>query len=79
MNYDSFILFAGGNPYTFPTAGLFLFATLAGAATELSERRYKKNSRFLFPTAVGAAIGLAAGTLLRLSGDQRAVYGARPE
>jgi hypothetical protein len=41
MNYDSFILLAG-NPYAFPNAGLFLLATWAGAAAELSERRCKK-------------------------------------
>ena len=55
MNYDSFILFAG-NPYAFPNAGLFLLATLAGVAAELIERRGQKNSRFLFPTAVGARL-----------------------
>ena len=71
MNGDLFILL-GGDPYAFPNAGLFLLATLAGAAAELSERRCKKNSRFLLPTAAGAAIGLAAGTLLMLSGDRRA-------
>ena len=71
MNCDALILFAG-NPYAFPNAGLFLLATLAGAAAELSERRCQKNSRFLIPTFLGAAIGLAAGILLMLSGDRRA-------
>lgn len=67
MNCDSFILFAG-DPYAMLNALAFLLATLTGAAAEQIERALRRNSRFLFPTAIGAAAGLAAGIPLLESG-----------
>ena len=42
MNYDSFILFAGGAHYAFPDAFTFLLAVLADAAA------IRKNGRRLW-------------------------------
>ncbi len=68
MNCDSFILFAGGAHYALPHALAFLLAILSGAAAERLEQALRKNSRFWFPTAFGAAIGLATAILLVLFG-----------
>lgn len=64
MNSDSFILFAGGAHDALPHALGFLLALLAGAAAERIEQASRKNSRFWFPTALGAAVGLAVCPLL---------------
>ena len=58
MNYDSFILFAGGAHYAFPDAFTFLFAVLAGAAAR------RKSGRFLWALVVGLAIGVASWVLI---------------
>lgn len=64
MNCDSFILFANGAHHAIPHAIAFLLAILSGAAAERLERALRKNSRFWFPTAFGAAIGFATAILL---------------
>lgn len=64
MNFDLFILFAGGAHYAFPDALAFLFAILTGAAAERVERASRKNSRLGIPTALGAAVGLAVDPFL---------------
>lgn len=68
MNSDSFILFAGGAHDALPHALAFLLAILSGAAAERLERALRRNSRFWFPTAFGAAIGFATAILLVLLG-----------
>lgn len=58
MNYDSFILFAGGAHYAFPDAFTFLLAVFAGAAA------CRKNGRRLWALTLGLAIGLASWILI---------------
>ncbi|MBQ2788391.1 MAG: hypothetical protein IJE97_02050 [Thermoguttaceae bacterium] len=68
MGSGSFVLLANGAHHAIPHAIAFLLAILSGAAAERLERALRKNSRFWFPTAFGAAIGLATAILFVLFG-----------